>query len=84
MVEIVLKTGGAPGSNTDIYPNVSSINGQALSANTAGPNNPSQIADQNAAIAAVGTSSLIRIAYVDANATARSTVIGVSDIKSIL
>jgi hypothetical protein len=83
MITIILKPTGEP-SGIDQYPSISTIQTPgnapvALSA-TATPN----IADQVAAMNAIGSASMFRISYSDVQGAQQSRVVIVADIQTIL
>jgi hypothetical protein len=84
MINIILKTGAEPGSNTDIYPNVASIGGTTLSSNAAGTNNPAQAADQAAAVTALTAGTFVSIVYTDVNNVQQRRVISTADVKTCI
>lgn len=76
MVTVVLKTGGAPGSNIDEYSNVSAIGASNTNTGTHATDLTNAATGLNAAAFAV-------IAYTDTNGTAQSRVINTGDVKTV-
>lgn len=81
MVTIILKTGGAPGSNIDKYGNVSAMGAQNTNTGT-------HATDLTNALAAITTAAssggFMVVAYTDDGGAAASRLISTSDFKTVV